>query len=242
MIVGVTGGKGGPGATVLAVRLAGGLARRGHDVLLADLDPAGGDAVAYLDSAGALDARRGLLPLLKLERGPIGDDALARELQPLSPSLKILLGLLRPAPDLLAGRADGLLRTASRLAEIVVADVGRAWPGSPALEALGAADRVVLAARADLQGALAAERALNAVGERRGLTVVATRIRRLHGADLVELSEALARDIPVALPDCKPATKGGRRLQRGLDRLIDHLAIEPLKQSQLGTVAEAVAS
>ncbi len=133
MIVGVTGGKGGPGATVLAVRLASGLARRGHDVLLADLDPAGGDAVAYLDSAGALDPRRGLLPLLKLERGPIGDDALARELQPLSPSLKILLGLLRPAPDLLAGRADGLLRTASRLAEIVVADVGRRGRDRPRL-------------------------------------------------------------------------------------------------------------
>jgi Flp pilus assembly CpaE family ATPase len=241
VIVAVTGGKGGPGATVLAVRLAGGLARRGHDVLLADLDPAGGDVAAYLDPS-ALDPRRGLLPLLKLERGPIGGDALVRELQSLNPRLKVLLGLLRPAPDLVVGRADGLLKAADRVAEIVVADLGRAWPGSPAMDAQAAADRIVLAARADLQGALAAERALGVLRERRGLTIAATRIPRLHGADLVELSEALAREIPVALPDCKPGMKGHRPVERALDLLIDHLGIEPVKERQLGQVAEAVAS
>lgn len=241
MIVGVTGGKGGPGATVLAVRLAGRLARRGHDVLLADLDPGGGDVAAYLDCS-ALDPRRGLLPLLRLDQGPIGGDALIRELQRFGPRLKVLLGLLRPAPDLLLRRAQGLLAAATEVAEVVVADLGRAWSGSPMMDAQAAVDRIVLAARADLQGALAAERALAVVGERPGLTIAATRIRRFHGADVVELSEALAREIRVALPDCKPGTKGGRRLERGIDRLIDQLGIQPLKERRGGQVAEAVAS
>lgn len=241
MIVCVTGGKGGPGATVLAVRLAGGLARRAHEVLLADLDPSGGDVGAYLDSS-ALDPRRGLLPLLKLERGPIGEEALARELQSVSPRLKVLLGLLRPSPDLLRGRAHELLQAAGGLAEVVVADLGRASPGSPALDALGSADHIVVAARADVQGALAAERALQALGESRRVTIAATRIRRLHRADVVELSDALAREIPVALPECNPGSKSSRRLQRGVDRLIDHLGIEPAQEPKLVPVAEVVAS
>jgi Flp pilus assembly CpaE family ATPase len=241
MIVCVTGGKGGPGATVLAVRLAGGLARRGHEVLLADLDPAGGDVGAYLDSS-ALDPRRGLLPLLKLERGPIGDAALATELQPVSARLKVLLGLLRPAPDLLRGRGHELLKAAGGLAEVVVADVGRASPGSPALDALDSADRVVVAARADVQGALAAERALQAIGESRRVTIAATRIQRMHGADVVELSDALEREIPVALPDCTPSMKSRRRLASSVVRLIEYLAIEPAEEPKLVPVAEAVAS
>ena len=47
-LVAVTGGKGGPGATTLAVGLAGAWAAAGQSVLLVDLDPAGGDVAAHL--------------------------------------------------------------------------------------------------------------------------------------------------------------------------------------------------
>ena len=60
-LVAVTGGKGGPGATTLAVGLAGAWAAAGQSVLLVDLDPAGGDVAAHLP---VTDVRRGVAPLL----------------------------------------------------------------------------------------------------------------------------------------------------------------------------------
>ena len=51
----VTNAKGGTGKTTVAINVAGGLARRGHDVLLVDLDPQG-NATEGLGLTGVYDA------------------------------------------------------------------------------------------------------------------------------------------------------------------------------------------
>jgi Mrp family chromosome partitioning ATPase len=222
VIVAVTGGKGGPGATVLAVRLALSLAESGRDCLLLDLDPWGGDVGTYVDSEG-LDPRRGLLPLLKL--GPVeGQESIERECQSISKHLSLVLGFMRPEPDLLHGRIEGLLRSALRVAEIVVVDLGRIAARSPSLESLSLSDHLLLAVRPDLQGALAAERALALTDGRP--TLVATQVRRRGGADVVELSQALGRPVAASVPYLRDAAspRSPRRLQHELSKVHDALS------------------
>lgn len=224
MIVCVTGGKGGPGTTVLATHLALTVASMGRSCLLVDLDPFGGDVGAYLNPEH-LDPRRGVLPLLRLERAGVSPDALQREIQTVAPALTLLLGLLRPDPDLFHDRVGDLLRSAQRIAEVVVADLGRAVVGSPSLEALDNADEIILGARPDLQGALAAGRALSVLDQEHPVRVVATRVRKRRAADVTELAEALGRPIAASIPELKAPERPrrGRRLRRELLRLIEDL-------------------
>lgn len=224
MIVCVTGGKGGPGTTVLATNLALTAASTGRSCLLVDLDPFGGDIGTYLNPEH-LDPRRGVLPLLRLERAGVSPDALQRETQTVAPALTVLLGLLRPDPDLFDGRVGDLLRSAERIAEVVVADLGRAVVGSPSLEALENANEILVGARPDLQGALAAGRALSVLDGQHNSRVVATRVRKRRAADVTELAEALGRPIAASIPELKaPAPpRPGRRLRRELSRLIEDL-------------------
>lgn len=219
MIVCVTSGKGGPGATVLAVNLAFAFSETGRSCLLLDLDPSGGDIGVYLDP-DRLDPRRGLLPLLKLERGDVTKDSIGRESQAIGGGLWVLLGLIRPAPDLLRGRIANLIDAAREAADVVVVDLGRAAPASPSLEACTLADRVLVAACADLQGALAAERALTLIPM--ATEVVATKVGKRHSADVVELAEALGRPIAASIPLLKSpvSSRRGRRLRRELSRLV----------------------
>ncbi|MGH2383379.1 MAG: hypothetical protein ACRDG7_19480 [Candidatus Limnocylindria bacterium] len=224
MIVCITGGKGGPGTTVLATHLASTAASMGRSCLLVDLDPFGGDIGAYLNP-GHLDPRRGVLPLLRLERAGVSQDALQRETQIVAPALTVLLGLLRPDPDLFDRRIGDLLGSAQRIAEVVVADLGRVVVGSPSLEALENADEILLAARPDLQGALAAGRALSVLDQHNS-RVVATRVRKRRAADVTELAEALGRPIAASVPELNaPARpRPSRRLRRELSRLIEDLS------------------
>jgi hypothetical protein len=94
LLVVVTGGKSGPGATTLAVGLAGALAAEGKDVLLADLDPAGGEVAAHLPA----EPHRGLLPLLSLTGGPVSPDQVAAESVTVGEHLWVLPGLPRSEP------------------------------------------------------------------------------------------------------------------------------------------------
>ncbi|MDP9235459.1 MAG: hypothetical protein M3P01_13050 [Actinomycetota bacterium] len=205
-----------------AVRLALHLAEAGGDCLLLDLDPAGGDVGTYLDPEG-LDPRRGLLPLLKL--GPVeSQDGIERECQRVTQHLSVLLGFMRPEPDLLQGRIDGLLRSALRVAETVVVDLGRTAAGSPSLAVLSLSDHVLLAVRPDLQGALAAERALALTGT--DPLLVATQLRKRGAADVVELSQALGRPVAASVPYLKDPSsrRSRRRLRRELSKLSDALS------------------
>lgn len=243
MIVGVTGGKGGPGTTVLAVNLAIAIARAGKHCLLVDLDPTGGDIGAYLDPE-RLDPTRGLLPLLKLERSPFAPQAVERESQEVVPGLRMLLGSLRPAAELLAGRTADVLRSADHTTEVVVVDLGRSVPSSPVLDGLSEMHVLFLAARPDLQGALAAERALSLIGKA-SVQIVATRVRRRRAADVAELSEALGRPIVASLPELKTPVGPSqtRRLRRELTRVIAHLdEIEPAAERSSAGLQEVIAS
>jgi MinD-like ATPase involved in chromosome partitioning or flagellar assembly len=242
VIVCVTGGKGGPGATVLAANLAVAVARRGKRCLLVDLDPFGGDLGAYLGPE-RLDPRRGLLPLLKLERADVAPEAVERESQEVTSGLLVLLGSLRPAADLLVGRTSDVLRSADRVADFVVADLGRTVP-SPALDGLSQARIVFLAARADLQGALGAERALSLIGKQAPVRIVATRVRRRRIADVTELAEALGRPVAASMPELKVPVRVNqrRRLRRALDQLTAELdEAPPVAESGRGELREVVA-
>lgn len=245
MIVCVTGGKGGPGATVLAANFAFAAARTKRSCLLIDLDPFGGDVGAYLDP-GTLDPRRGLLPLLKLERNGVSQGAIEREAQEVAPGLNVLLGSLRPACDLLKGRVREVLRSAQRIAEVVVADLGRMASESPSLQGFDDADHILVAARPDLQGALAAERALSLIDHLGAVRVVATKVRRRRMADVTELSEALGRPIAAMLPELRMpvAVNAPRRTRRALAGLVETLGPErsTIVEQAPATVKQAAAS
>ena len=213
-LVAVGGGKGGPGATTLAVGLAGAWAAAGHSVLLADLDPAGGDVAAHLPAG---DARRGVGPLLGLAGGRVDAGAVWAEAVEARPGLRVLAGLPRPdtAGLLTTQAAASLLAAARRLdrVELLVVDTGRLLPGSAAADVVGAADVGVLAVRADLPGALAAQRALDAAPAGAELAVVAVAVPRRRSGDVAELAEALG--LPLA--GVVPADPGGVRaaVERG---------------------------
>lgn len=216
MIIAVTSGKGGPGATVLAVNLASELARRGRRCLLVDLDPWGGDVGAYLGPEH-LDPRRGLRPLLKLEQAPT-PETVDREAQRLG-DLRVVLGLMRPEPDVISGRVESLLVAAARVADVVVVDLGRMSPGSPCTEGLSPVTALVLAARPDLQGALAAERALAAV--QWDALIVATAAGRRDAGNVIELAEALGRPVAATFPRLKQHAMLSRG--RGVRRCVSKL-------------------
>src|SRR6266536_3518321 len=179
----VTGGKGGPGATTLAVGLAGALAADGRGVLLADLDPAGGDVAAHLPA----EPHRGLLPLLSLTGGSVGAEEVAAESVAVGEHLWVLPGLPRPDTAngglLSAAGARAVVLAACQLPEVEVAvvDAGRLLPGSVGASLLEVAELGVLAVRPDYLGALAARRVMDAAPRARRLVPGAAG-SRLHPA------------------------------------------------------------
>ncbi|GMA86578.1 hypothetical protein GCM10025868_18280 [Angustibacter aerolatus] len=120
-VVGVLGGCGGAGASVLAAALATTAADAGHRVLLADLDPLGGGADVLVGADdltglrwGDLARARGRLPA-----------ASVHDLLPRLGSLAVL-GFGRGAPvDLPPAAVEAVLRSASRGHDLVVLDLPR---------------------------------------------------------------------------------------------------------------------
>jgi Flp pilus assembly CpaE family ATPase len=131
---------------------------------------------------------------------------------------------MRPEPELLQGRVESLLRSAIRVAEIVVVDLGRIAARSPSLEILSLSDHVLLAVRPDLQGALAAERVLALIPP--GSMLVATKVHRRAAVDVVELSRALGKPIAASVPYLRNprSRRSPRRLHRELSKLGDALS------------------
>jgi MinD-like ATPase involved in chromosome partitioning or flagellar assembly len=184
------------------------LAAAGRSVLLVDLDPAGGDVAAHLPVP---DVRRGVAPLLGLPADQLKAAAVRAECTQVGRRLWVLVGL--PGPDtggLL--RPDAilvLLQAARRVVgvELLVVDAGRLLPGSVAAATLGLAEVRVLAARANLPGALAAQRALAATQHPHGVAVVAVAVQR--PVDAAELAHALGRPLAGMIPaDPKVVQRG----------------------------------
>ena len=204
-LVVVTGGKAGPGATTLAVGLAGAWASSGRQALLVDLDPAGGDVAAHI-AVGEIRGR-GVAAVLAGGAGRVEPRGVAAEAVKVAANLRVLIGLPRAdAAGLLRPEAAvAVVRAAGQLdgIELVVADAGRLGPGSVAQALLGLPGAVgVLAARADVPGALAAQRALLAAAEVTAtpLALVAVGVRRRMSADVAELAAALEHPVSGVVP------------------------------------------
>lgn len=193
----VCSGKGSPGATFVAANIAAGLSRAKEEVLLLDLDPAGGDLCCYL----GLDPRRGLYPLLRMEGSISGTARLLAEAEERS-GFQVVGGLPEPSdlasPDVLTEA----LAAASASGRLVVADIGRVLETNAPVAA--SAELVLLVVRADLTSVLGAERALRqleAVGtDRNRIAAVVSSHERRRPADLAEIAEALRLPVLGVVP------------------------------------------
>ncbi|PZS31965.1 MAG: hypothetical protein DLM59_08975 [Pseudonocardiales bacterium] len=137
--------KGSPGVTTTALSLAAVWPRR---ALLAELDPSGGDIVLRLRGPrqSLLSPERGLLSLAVAARRKLTTEALWQHIQMLDGGLEVLIGLATPEQ---AGGLGALWRPLTGLlAGIpgvdVLADCGRLYPGTPAMEVLKGSALTVL--------------------------------------------------------------------------------------------------
>lgn len=196
-VVSVCSGKGSPGATFCGINIAAALARAGEDVLLLDLDPAGGDVAAYL----GLDTRRGLYPLLRMDNGLPEPEALVAEAEERA-GFWAVCGF--PEPSALSASVDLLARTIEEAAadRMVVCDLGRVTEQSALVAARS--DLVLLVVRPDLVSVLGAERALRRLElagvERERIDVVVSCAERRRPADLAQVAGALGLDVISSTP------------------------------------------
>lgn len=123
-VVAVWGPTGAPGRTTVAVGLADEAARLGLATLLVDADPYGGVIAQVL---GLVDESPGLAAAARLDnQGRLGMTDLAGLARALSPTLRVLTGLVRPDrwPELRGETVGGVLECARKLAPLTVVDCG----------------------------------------------------------------------------------------------------------------------
>ena len=129
--------KGSPGVTTTALSLAAVWPRR---ALLAELDPSGGDIVLRLRGPrqSLLSPERGLISLAVAARRQLNTQALWQHVQMLDGGLEVLIGLA--TPDQVGGLGALWRPLTALLSGIpgvdVLADCGRLYPGTPAMEVL----------------------------------------------------------------------------------------------------------
>ena len=230
--IAVCSGKGSPGATFVAVNLAAAAARAGEEVLVLDLDPAGGDLGCYL----GLDPRRGLWPLLRMEGRISGGDSLLAEAEERA-GFAVVSGLPEPSDLASSGALEGALDAAAASGRTVISDVGRM--GETGAAVARRADLVLLVVRADLPSVLGAERALRqleAAGTaRERIACVVSGHERRRPADLAEVADALRLPVLGAIP---LGRRGARKalvsqtpvMARRLRRTFDALAAAARRQ------------
>ena len=232
----VCSGKGSPGATFVATNLAAAMARIRLDVLLLDLDPAGGDICCYL----GLDARHGLYPLLRMEGIPTEPEHLCAEGQVRSGFLAVS-GFPEACELGSAETLVAVLRTAKLCGRTVVADIGRVSEANARLAA--EADLVMLVVRPDIVSVLGAIRALRCLDAaevpRERVSTIVCGLERRRPGDRAEVADALGMSVLGAVPlDRKRMRKvllaqapiSTRRFRRAFGRLastVQHLLAEP---------------
>jgi secretion/DNA translocation related CpaE-like protein len=159
LVVGVVGGRGGAGASVLAAGLAVTAARQGVRTLLVDADPLGGGLDLVVGREGSPGLR---WPDLAATAGrisaPVLLDALPRvgDVCVLSWDRGDLLTVPPPA-------VDAALDAGRRGAELVVVDLPR-WPDEAAVHALQGTDVVLLVVPAEVRACAAASRIATMIG------------------------------------------------------------------------------
>jgi MinD-like ATPase involved in chromosome partitioning or flagellar assembly len=194
-VIAVWGPQGAPGRTTVATALAATLAGRGSPTLLVDADPWGGSVGQQL---GVLDEVSGLLAAARLSTSGQLVERFAEVPRTVLPRLGVVTGLPRPDRwvEVRAGVVDHLVELAARHGSVVLdtgasleedpADLGAARPGRNrmTLEAVDAADEVVVVGAADPVGLSRLARGLVDLRERTGgrpVHVVVNRMRSSLG-------------------------------------------------------------
>ena len=226
LVLGVTGGCGGAGATTAAIWIAQAAAGMGVRVLLVDGDPRGGG----LELALAAEELPGLRwPDLAEASGSIDPDQLSDSL-PITGGFSFLSwpgSRERPAP-VDAAAAGGVLDAARRGYELVVVDIGR---GAEPLHTFAwDCDRILVVVPAQLKAAVASARLLQELPP----VEAALLVRGKPGAALDSALIADAVGLPVhgRVPDLRGVTgaaESGRLLELGKRRSVRHFAASVLE-------------
>jgi secretion/DNA translocation related CpaE-like protein len=190
-VVGVMGGRGGAGATVLAAALARTAARSRLDVVLIDADPLGGGVDLTL---GAEDAAGLRWPDLEPARGVLDTDALRTDL-PVIDGVRVVTWDRSRADAVPPEAMRAVVDAAIRMADLVVIDLPRALDQSATL-ALQACGTVLLVVSADVQASVAAQRSATVL--RRWSHDVRLVVRGPAPGGLDPSAVARALDLPLA--------------------------------------------
>jgi MinD-like ATPase involved in chromosome partitioning or flagellar assembly len=209
-VIAVWGPAGAPGRTTVALGIADALAAAGQPVVLVDADPYGGTVAQHL---GVLDEMSGLLAVARMaNQGTLDVGSFARALRRIGARLDVLTGLPRAdrrvevRPDVLGT----VLEVAAELGQVVV-DCGFCLEDAEGplardritLDALGAADEVVVVGSAEPTGLSRLARGLVEVGDVIGSTPVRVVVNRMRSTlgwserDIVGMVEGYVRPVGV---------------------------------------------
>lgn len=225
LVLGVTGGCGGAGATTAAIWIAQAAAGLGARVLLVDGDPWGGG----LELALAAEENPGLRwPDLSEARGSIDPVQLADSL-PVAGGFSFLswpASREQPVP-VAAATTAGVLDAARRGYELVVVDIGRGT--EPIHTFAWDCDRVTMVVPAQLKAAVAAVRLLQEFPPVEAYLLV----RGKSGAALDGplIAEAIGLPVQGRVPELRgvpAAMEAGRLLELGKRRSVRHFAASVL--------------
>lgn len=206
-VVGVVGGRGGAGATVLAAALAVTAARSGADTMLVDVDAAGGgiDLVLGGEDTGGLR-----WPGLSGATGRLSYDALTGAL-PRPHGVALLTFDRSEVDDLDPATVQAVIQAGRRSGGVVVVDLPRRLD-SAAVEACALVDRTLLVVPAEVRAAAAARRIAAMVGEHSRSVAAIVRTPAPAGV----LPEAVAETVGVPLAGVLPREPGlSAALERG---------------------------
>jgi len=159
-LVAVVGGRGGAGASVLAVALALTAMRRGSRTMLVDADPLGGGIDLVLGAEAAVGLR---WPDLAASRGRVSSPALVRAL-PRVGELAVLSWDRGDALVVPAQAMQALLAASIRASDLLVVDLPRRVDEASA-EVLQRADEVLVLVPAEVRACAAAARVAGALAE-----------------------------------------------------------------------------
>jgi secretion/DNA translocation related CpaE-like protein len=228
LVLGISGGCGGAGATTAAIWLAQAAARQGASVLLVDGDPRGGG----LELALAAEDTPGLRwPDLAGASGSIDPGQLAESL-PTAGGFSFLSwpGSRDGATAAETGTVAVVLEAARRGFELVVLDIGR---GFEPLRALAwDCDRLLLIVPAQLRAAVATARLLHDLPPVETSLVVRGKPGAVLDGGLI--ADSVGLPLSGMMPEVRgtaAATELGRLLVSGQQRVVRRFAAGVLKQS-----------
>ncbi len=221
LVLGITGGCGGAGASTAAIWIAQSAARAGLRVVLVDADPFGGG----LELAMAAEETPGLRwKDLAGVSGSLDPEQLCNALPTIGGfSFLSWSGSRDRATEVDAATVAGILDAARRGCELVVLDIGRARESLAAY--VGECDRLVVIVRAEVRAALATARLLEALPAVDAALVV----RGRTGSDIEAslMAEAVGLPLQGIMPElarAAEATEHGRLMEMGLQRSVRRFA------------------